>query len=222
MRKVQIILNIVLLIIVILLCTDKCGREKISTYDINKKKVDSIESANKVMKDSLLQLISEKDKESEQFKGKLSMLKIQIEDIKKRKIEIPPTVQASSDYYNERYNTTENKKVDSSVVLGYDTSSLVITEIEEGDRCKQVIMSQGEVISIQDTLIDNLVFMRKKNELLVAWADQNANSQKKLRLQAEESIKDLEKKNKKLKRKSFFTTYILPPVAFFIGTKINK
>ena len=185
-------------------------------FTAQKENVILLEEFRKKEKDSLTKAIAARETENKKIRYYNRTLQDKIDGIKNRKIKLPTDLKTSVAYYNTQYKTAENKVVEDKVGLGLSTSTAIITDLEEGNKCEEIIPLKDEQLKNKDLEIVNLNKDKEDLSVLVSSAEKTIEAGKELQKSAEENIKNLEEQNKKLKTKSFLNK-VLVPVALVVG-----
>ena len=185
-------------------------------YTAQKENVILLEEYRKKEKDSLNKAITSREEENKKLRLREKTLQDKIDVIKKRPFKLPTDLKEHIAYYNTQYKTAENKVVEDKVGLGLSTSTAIITDLEEGNKCEEIIPLKDEQLKNKDLEIVNLNKDKEDLSVLVSSAEKTIEAGKELQKSAEENIKNLEEQNKKLKTKSFLNK-VLVPVALVVG-----
>ena len=185
-------------------------------FTAQKENVILLEEFRKKEKDSLNKAISARETENKKIRYYNRTLQDKIDGIKKRPFKVPIDLKTSVAYYNTHYKTVENEVVEDKVGLGLSTSTAIITDLEEGNKCEEIIPLKDEQLKNKDLEIVNLNKDKRDLSVLVSSAEKTIEAGKELQKSAEENIKNLEEQNKKLKTKSFLNK-VLVPVALVVG-----
>ena len=194
-------------------------------YTAQKENIILLEEYRKKEKDSLTKAISEREAENKKLRLRERTLQDKIDGIKKRPFKVPTDLKTSVAYYNTQYKTDENEVVGDKVGLGISTSTAIITDLEEGSKCEEIIPLKDEQILNRDIEIVNLNKDKEDLSVLVLSAEKTIEADKLLQKSAEENINNLTKQNKKLKTKSFLNKVLIPVAAVvggIIGVQIAK
>lgn len=191
-------------------------------YEAQKENVILLEEYRKKEKDSLNKAIASREEENKKLRLRERTLQDKIDGIKKRPFKVPTDLKTSVAYYNTQYKTSENVVVEDKVGLGITTSTAIITDLEEGNKCEEIIPLKDEQLKVKDAEIVNLNKDKEDLSVLVVSAEKTIEAGKQLQKSAEENINNLTKQNRKLETKSFITTYIIPPLVFIGGVWIGS
>jgi len=194
-------------------------------FTTQKENVVLLEEYRKKEKDSLTKAISARETENKKIRYYNRTLQDKIDGIKKRPFKVPTDLKTSVAYYNTQYKTNENKVVEDKVSLGLTTSTAIITDLEEGFKCEEIIPLKDEQLKNKDVEIVNLSKDKEDLTVLVSSAEKTITADKELQKSAEENIKSLTKQNKKLKTKSFLNKVLIPVslvVGGIIGVQVAK
>ena len=185
-------------------------------FTAQKENVILLEEFRKKEKDSLTKAIAARETENKKIRYYNRTLQDKIDGIKKRPFKVPTDLKTSVAYYNTEYKTDENKVVEDKIGLGLETSGKVITDLENGEKCEEIIPLKDEQLKNKDLEIVNLNKDKEDLSVLVSSAEKTIEAGKELQKSADENIKNLEEQNKKLKTKSFLNK-VLVPVALAVG-----
>ena len=194
-------------------------------YTTKKELLNTLEIGRKKEKDSLDTVILAREGENQKLRLHNKNLQDKIDGIKKRPFKVPTDIKTSTAYYNKEYKTEENIVVENKVGLGLITSTAVITDLEEGKKCEEIIPLKDEQLKDKDVQITNLEEDKKDLITKIGSAEKTIEVDKELQKLAKENIKNLEKQNSKLKTKSFLNKVLIPVVAVvgaLIGIQITK
>jgi hypothetical protein len=194
-------------------------------YTTKKELLNTLEIGRKKEKDSLDTVILAREEENQKLILRNKNLQDKIDGIKKRPFKVPTDIRTSTAYYNKEYRTEENTVVGNKVGLGLITSTAVITDLEEGKKCEEIISLKDEQLKGKDVQITNLEEDKKDLITKITSAEKTIEADKELQKSAEENIKNLEKQNSKLKTKSFLNKILMPVAAIagaLIGIQISK
>jgi len=194
-------------------------------YKAQKENVILLEQFRKKEKDSLTKAITSREEENKRLRLRDRTLQDKIDGIKKRVVKVPNDLTSSVAYYNTQYKTDENAVVEDKVGLGLTTSTAIITNLEEGFKCEEIIPLKDEQLKNKDVEIVNLNKDKEDLSVLIFSAEKTIEADKELQKSAEENIKNLEKQNKKLKTKSFLNKILIPvgvAIGAFVGYSVAK
>lgn len=194
-------------------------------FTAQKENVKLLEEYRKKEKDSLSKAITFREEENKKLRLREKSLQDKIDGIKKRPFKVPTDLTSSVAYYNTEYKTDENVVVDNKVGLGLTTSTAVITDLENGEKCEEIIPLKDEQLKDKAREIVNLNKDKEDLSVLVSSAEKTIEADKELQKSAEENIKNLEEQNKKLKTKSFLNKVLIPVslvVGGIIGVQVAK
>ena len=194
-------------------------------YTAQKENVILLEEYRKKEKDSLTKAIAARETENKKLRLREKTLQDKIDGIKKRPFKLPTDLKEHIAYYNTQYKTAENKVVEDKVGLGLSTSTAIITDLEEGNKCEEIIPLKDEQLKNKDLEIVNLNKDKEDLSVLVSSAEEIIEADKLLQKSADENIKNLEEQNKKLKTKSFLNKVLVPAtlvVGGIIGVQVAK
>ena len=214
-------ITIVLVIILIMLTTiTTCVSNKLNRlegqyevlkeqYSVQKKTVSNLSLAREKEKDSLNFQISQREVQNDFLRQENNKLKGDIQDIKNRPINVPKDVIGLVRYFNERYQTTENKVLENKVALVEEVAYDVSYELEEGDRLNEIVPKQEQIIKNQDSTISNLEKDKVDLKTQVKSAEELIKEQKELNDLADKNIDNLNKQVKQHKRKNFWNKVLI-------------
>lgn len=194
-------------------------------YTEQRQSLIKLEEKRKREKDSLNKTIALRQEENARLRDVNSNLQNRIAEVVNRPIKIPTDVKTSVEYYNNKYVTTDNKVVEDKVGLSLSTSNLVITDLEQGEKSKEIIFLKDDQLLNKETEITNLNKDKKDLYTLLTSAEETVTAKDNLQKSAEENIKNLEGQNKKLRTKSFLNKFLVPisfVVGGIVGTQIAK
>jgi hypothetical protein len=210
---------IVITVLIIILFTQKCGKEILKTEFNKQKEVVKTMSLERLReKDSLEYIISQREKVNDSLLKNITSIEKEIDVIRNKVVKVPKKPQEFSDYFNSRYNIKENLVIDDKVTLGSSTSTLVVLDLEEGDKNLKIIPLKDRQLLSKDSIISNLNSDKKDLSLQIFSAEKEISERIKLEELANKSIKTLERKNKWNK------VYVIGGVigGFLIGNQLSK
>lgn len=194
-------------------------------YELQKKKVDIIEKQRIKEKDSLSSEIIKRENINKQLISDNKTLETKINVINNKVIKVPKDVKGLVSYYNDRYNTTENKVVEDKVGLTANTAYNASYELEEKDKLTSILSLKDEQIKKKDFQIFNLEKDKVDFKKLLETAEKENEKRKLLEQAGKESINNLKEQVSKLNTKDNLNK-ILVPASFiaggFIGYQLNK
>lgn len=188
-------------------------------YISQKENIKLLDEFRKKEKDSLSKAITSREEENKKLRLHNRTIQDKIDGIKKRVVKIPTDLTSSVAYYNEEYKTVKNEVVGDKVGLDISTSTAVITDLEGGSKCEEIVVLKDEQILNKDTEIVNLNKDKEGLSVLVSSAENQIYAEKRLNELGEKENANLNKQNRKLKTTNVLTK-VLVPVAFVLGILI--
>lgn len=185
-------------------------------YKAERLVIQIFEQNRKKEKDSLNAEIEKREIVNKQLISDNIKLEERIKAIRDRKINIPKDNSGLVNYFNERYNVLDNEVVDNKVGLTTTTAYNVSTDLEEGDKCSEIIPLKDEQIKNQDEQIANLEKDKSDIKIQLTTAEEENEKRKLLEASADKNINNLKSQVEVLNRKDTFNK-ILIPVSFLAG-----
>lgn len=135
----------------------RCEEDNVDKYDKEienlERQRDSLEIERIKAKDSLTSEISVRELQNSNLEQENILLFHKLKQ-KKNVVITPPSDYVN--YFNDRYNTKENKPFGSYIGLGENTSVLVFSDLYNFDILKEVEVLQTKIIENKDAEISNL------------------------------------------------------------------
>lgn len=194
-------------------------------YEKQKSLVDSLDANRLKQKDSLLIIIDKKVSEIENLEKDNKSLEERISDIKKKPIIIAETTENLVAYFNQRYETNENKVLENNVALTNTTASKVNYELEEKDHQEDIMILKDEQLVVKNTIIDNLKYNNFALNTIVDSAEKEIEERKKLEEISSKNIENLNGQVKQLRKRSTLQKILIPVgivAGGFLGYQIAK
>lgn len=194
-------------------------------YEKQKTLVDSLNERRVKQKDSLLVIIDKKVSEIENLEKNNKSLEERISDIKKKPIIIAETTENLVAYFNQRYETNENKVLENKVALTNTTAGKVNYELEEKDHQEDIMVLKNEQLVVKDIIIDNLKHNNSALNIIVASAEKEIEERKKLEEISSKNIENLNGQVKQLRKRSTLQKILIPVgivAGGFLGYQIAK
>lgn len=194
-------------------------------YEKQKSLVDSLDANRLKQKDSLLIIIDRKVAEIENLEKDNKSLEERISDIKKKPIIIAETTENLVAYFNQRYETNENKVLENNVALTNTTASKVNYELEEKDHQEDIMILKDEQLVVKNTIIDNLKHNNLVLNTIVVSAEEEIEERKKLEEISSKNIENLNGQVKQLRKRSTLQKILIPVgivAGGFLGYQIAK
>lgn len=203
------------------------GKQEILEKNYNQVKKELLveKELRKKQTDSLSKEISKREVENQNLASNNRELEKEKQDLKNKLISLPKDLQGQANYYNKRYNTTENKVVEDKVGLGINTAMDVSYDLEEGDKNAEIVQIQEKQITNQETQISNLERDKEDLKTQLISAEEEIAEEEKLRKIGEENAEVLKKQVKKLNNKDKLNKILIPAsfvIGGFIGYEIAK
>lgn len=234
-RLISIIVAIILLVGVLFFVISKVNKKYQylkgemniykELYENQKNLVKNLEEDRLKQKDSLLVVIDMKISEIENLEKNNKSLEERISDIKKKPIIIAETTENLVAYFNQRYETNENKVLENKVALTNTTAGKVNYELEEKDHQEDIMSLKDKQLVIKDTIIDNLKYNNFALNTIVISAEKEIEERKKLEEIASKNIENLNSQVKQLKKRSTLQKILIPVgivAGGFLGYQIAK
>ena len=229
---IYVLVGIFIVLFLIKSCEDDAikrleGKQEILEKNYNQVKKELLEEKElrKKQTDSLSKEISKREVENQILAFDNRELEKEKQRLKNQIINVPKDLQGQVNYYNERYNTTENKVVEDKVGLGIDTAMDVSYELEEGDRNAEIVQIQEKQITNQEAQISNLEKDKEDLKTQLTSAEEEIAEEEKLRKIGEENAEVLKKQVQKLNNKDMLNKILIPAsfvIGGFIGYEIAK
>lgn len=194
-------------------------------YEKQKNLVDSLDANRLKQKDSLLIIIDRKVVEIENLEKNNKSLEERISDIKKKPIIIAETTENLVAYFNQRYETNENKVLENNVALTNTTAGKVNYELEEKDHQEEIMILKDEQLVVKNTIIDNLKHNNLALNTIVTTAEEEIEARKRLEEISSKNIENLNGQVKQLRKRSTLQKILIPVgivAGGFLGYQIAK
>lgn len=115
-----------------------------------------------------------------------------------------------ADKINTIYETNKASATDSSVVLsGEKLTTDIITDVVEKEACEEENKIKDEIISNKDQELQHTNQVLENTEIMLETAEKQITAEQELNKNANENIKNLEKQNRRVKRKSTVNTILI-------------
>lgn len=197
----------------------KCENDKLAKaqgeYNIlkdnlvkEKQKVAEFEVERVKEKDSLQKEIKKRESINKNLISKNDNLENKITEIKNKPVTIPKDLQEMVDYYNENYETAENKVVEDKIGLGYNTSFFVVEKLENEKKLTLMYDFKEAQLKNAYSAIDNLENDKKDLSVLNFSAEKQIKQQNELQLSSDKNINNLETQIKTQKRKNTWNSVL--------------
>lgn len=128
-------------------------------------------------------------------------------------------------YFNERNKTKENTVIEDKVGLGITSAKNVVTNLEEGDACKEILPLKDSIITNLKDKVVNLEGVSQNKSIMLISAEKSINSLRELSTLQKNLTDGLGRENKKLRVKSTLNKILLPIAivgGFYLGTQIKR
>lgn len=199
------------------------GENKILKEQVEKAKDGTkvAESENSRLKDSIKKETAEKEAKIKDLQEKLiksqnTITQLQISAEKTKEKVKNMTYKAVADTLNKIYKT-DNAVADSSgVTLKGNLPNLVLSSVVDAETYKYLYAEKDNQLKVKDDILLIKDSQLKDSSILLISAEKKAETYKELSEIQSEFIKNLEKENKSLKRKSIFDKLIIGTAAGFL------
>lgn len=192
-------------------------------YDKESAKVDSLYRLRLREKDSLQKLINIRDTENIILVEEKRILRNKIKEVESRDIFTPANLIGALEYLQNRYNNFDSLDIyGNRINIDFITSTEVITELEEKDKCLEISQLQSEHIKADSITIINQELNRRDLEAQLLAAEADVSRRIDLDFLAKNSIAKLERKNKNLKTVLGIAIPLGIVKGFLIGYIITK
>lgn len=203
------------------------GQNSILEKELSTRKleIDKMEKERNSLKDSISIVQKERNKQSELLKQEIAIKKQLQEQLNNRPIFSPKDLQESSDYLNTAYNTKDAVVDSASLKLTQHLSKQVIEDLEKGNKAVALLPLKEEQIKLNEVLISNLEQDKIDCNLLLTSTKDELLKRKKLNIQSEENINNLNKELRTIKNRNTVNKWLIPLgslLGIFLGTQIAK